>query len=368
MIDTERLDLPSASSSDRYAACPGSFLLAKGLPPVQTAEMREWAESGNRIHLWLEDPNFIDLTPWPNELEVAVACKEQRDALVKKIFGVAIWGVTIIKEDRLWLKRGRSKEFSGKGDFIAKRAETGLIVDYKTGRGEIAESPKNRQLRSLMVLLAISEHGIKTGLKRVYVAIIQPLLSREPVMTCYELEHIERSIEELKALIIDINNPDAPRVAGDHCKYCPGMFKCPEAKHLLVEIAAMCGGEPIGLQLAELLNRCHAAKPLIKAMEGRAKEILKVDPTGIPGWTVGKPGSVRAINDPFGAYKALEEAKLVTRDQFLGECVSCPIGALQTTISTHNNLTPKQAEEKVNEVCGPFISTNPKEPSLEKLE
>ena len=365
-MSDEREDLPSASAVQRYADCPGSYLLSLGVKQTQTPEMAEYAASGDRIHLWLEAPDFMTLED-PNELEVAEACAEQREALIQRIFGENAKFITKVKEERLWLTRARKRAFSGKGDDISIYDDTGLIVDFKTGRGDQAESPKNRQLRSLAVLLLLNPAGHK--LRRIYVAIIQPLVNRQPLICCYEGDDLVAASKELADLLDEINKPDAPRHAGDCCKFCPAIFKCPEAQAMLAKTIKADSNEQDMAKLAGLLNDAVACEAIIKRIKARAKEILKENPAAIPGWTIGKPGSIRSITDPFAVFKLLSEAvpPLITRDQFLTECVSVGIGDLEKALVKCNGLKPKVAKETVNSVCAPFIDVKPKEGSLEKL-
>lgn len=365
MNDNDRGDLPSASAVQRYMDCPGSFLLSKGVTEVQTPEMAAYAAAGDRVHMWLEDPDFITLDD-PKELEVAEECAEQRKNIVDKIFGENANFAARITEDRLWLKVGKSKIFSGKPDGIFIYGDTALIIDFKTGYGDTPESPKNMQLRALAVLLiAHPVHGPK--IKTVYVAIIQPLVNREAMLTRYETEDLGFAHAELRMLLDDINKPDAPRKAGDCCKFCPAKFKCVENRAMMEKL----GSEDVNAadmqKLADLLNTAHACEAVIKAIRARAKGILKENPAAIPGWTIGKGASMRSISDPFALFKVLSDAALLTRDQFLSDCVSVGVGDLESAIAKHNNLKPKEAKEKVNAFCSDFIELKTKEGSLEKL-
>ena len=378
-MNDERENLPSASSIPRYAACPGSYQLSKGITEVQTKEMAEWAASGDRIHLWLEDPGFMVLDD-PQEFEVAELCDQQRTALIEKIFGENAAHVKVIKEDRLWLMQGRKRIFSGKPDDIRIYGDTALIIDFKTGRGDQAESPKNMQLRALAVLLTKWKDTSLTpplmigeSLRRIHVAIVQPLVNREALITCYELEDLQRAEKELLELLDAINKPDAPLKVNEYCKFCPAKFKCPAIKGAM-EILAMHSPpndgalkNPSGDDLSKLLTLCSMAEPVIKAIKSLAKDRLKENAEAVPGWTLTKPGSIRSISDPFATFKVLFDANLMTRDGFLTDCVSVGIGDLEKAVAKHNKMKPALAKETVNSVCAPFIELKTKEPSLEKL-
>ena len=317
----------------RYAECPGSYLLSKGITEVQTKEMREWAEAGDRIHAWLEDPSFIVLDD-PQELEVAELCNEQRERLIEKIFGENAKFITKIREDRLWLMSGRRRIFSGKPDDISICSDSGLIIDFKTNRGDQAESPKNMQLRALAVLL--HKKAFDRPIQRIHVAIVQPLVNREPLITCYEEEDLKRAHEELLSILDTIKKPDAPLKFNSYCKFCPAKFKCPEFKRNVETIVIAGQSLPNGItgdDLAKLLTLCHMADPVIKAVRALAKDRLKENADAVPGWTLSNPGSIRSLSDPFAVYKVLSDANLLTRDQFLTDCISVGIGDLEKAVA-----------------------------------
>lgn len=119
--------------------------------------------------------------------------------------------------------------------------------------------------------------------------------------------------------------------------------------------------------IGSLLDKCKVVEQIIKRVRHEARELLKSNPASIPGWTVGDPANVRSISDPFGAYKVLSEAALLTRDQFMADCISVGIGDLEKALAKHNGLKPAKAKETVNSICAPFITTYPKDGSLEKL-
>jgi len=361
-MSDERAGLPSASAVQRYRDCNGSWNQCKGVEEHQTEEVKEWAESGDRIHLWLEDPTFIVLTD-PQELEVAELCAGQRTGLVLKVFEENAPFAKSVREDRIWLMAGRKKRFSGKADDTFIYSDTGLIVDFKTGRGDAPESPKNLQLRSLAVILWLKH---QKRLRRIYVAIVQPLVNREPLLCCYEEADLEQATAELLALLDAIMKPDAPLTAGTQCKFCPAKFRCPAAKAAL-ETLALNGQEIQDPSLPQLLDLCEVCKPIIKAVVDRAKVLLKENGDAVPGWTLGKPASVRSITDPFAVFKVLSDAALLTRDQFLNDCVSVGVGDLEKAVAKHNQLKPQAAKDTVNATCAEFIQLKPKEPSLEKL-
>jgi len=175
--------------------------------------------------------------------------------------------------------------------------------------------------------------------------------------------------KELLDILAAIQKPDAPLVPGDYCKFCPAKFKCPAIKNTIETIST--SREHLegitGPALAKFLELCAIADPVIKSIRALAKDRLKESLDSVPGWTLSKPANVRTISDPFAVFKVLLDAKLITREQFLSDCVSVGIGDLEKALAKVNAMKPAQAKETVNSVCAEFIEVKQKEPSLEQL-
>ena len=72
--------------------------------------------------------------------------------------------------------------------------------------------------------------------------------------------------------------------------------------------------------------------------------------------------------DVLSVYETLSAAALLDQDTFLRDCVSVSIGDLEKAIAKHNDMKPKEAKDTVNSHLAPFITTKPKEASLERIE
>lgn len=364
-IADEREGCPSASVVERLAACPGSLRQSRGAPEFSSPEMREWADSGERIHLWLESPDFCPLDD-PDELDVAERCAEQRDALVQQVFGGD--QPVVIKEKRLWLRYtdGR-KRFSGRLDFDAEHESTALVVDYKTSRGDQPPATSNLQLRAHAVLRWLDT---RKELSTIWVAIVQPLLGK-PIIVPYDIEALVASYDELNRILESAEHEDAPLRAGKHCKFCPARLNCPAARKLLEQLAEIDTDQldkiP-GDKLAELLDLCKACEPIIKDAREFAKQKLTVDPLSVPGWALKDTGANREVNDSIQVFDALEAAGLMDYKTFIAKCVSVGIRDLEKTVGTRNNLKKKAAERAVFNHCKDFIVKKPKKPTLERIE
>jgi hypothetical protein len=367
----ERHNLPSASAVERYEACAGSFNLSKGTEEddIRTDDEREWADTGDRIHAWLEDHDLVDLPA--EERELAEKCNRQAvDFLAASFEGAQF---IVEKEHRIWLtivdyrlerwKRGTVRRFSGKADVFAVSEDIGAVLDYKPTRRQALISETNMQLRSLAVLLWI-KHGRR--LKRIFVTIIQPFVGT-PDRVVYEHEDLIRAENELISILRTLEEQDAPLEAGPQCRYCPAAMICPRVRETLEAIGK---SEPVSADatmLSALLSLCEIAKPKIDQIEARAKAILK-DAGDVPGWTLKPNSPTREIIDPLGAFTALSDAGKIDRDTFLKQCVKVGLGNLEKSIAVRLELTGSEARSVVNGFCADFIRLKPKEPSLTRIE
>ena len=334
----ERLGLPSASSAQRYALCPGSFLLEKQSPPVEETQD---ATDGTKIHAALACE--IDADELNDEQRKTYeSCDRDFDRVVLGM-GVSKVATNVRIEERLF---SRNKSFSGKPDeVVVFQDNTGLVIDYKTGRNEVEHATGNMQLRWLAVLAAQNY-----GLTKVTVAIIQPLVG-EPSVCTYTTEDIAQAESECDAIIAALYEPNAPRNPSlEACKYCKAKAICPEAQAAALEVATPLRNVPEGTtpdaiastltgpHLAEFLKRSKLAEAVIDACRAEAKRRL-LEGQDVPGFTL-KPGRTQEkITNPTEVFNRF--VKLGgSEDAFLA-CVTIGKEKLKTAVKTATTLKGK---------------------------
>lgn len=371
----ERDGLPSASSIERLALCPGSRRMCDSMSgdAFKLPEMERYAEAGDRIHLWLQDPEIFDLTD-PDEREVGEMCATQRDHLLQKHFLSASAPDWTLRERRLWYRdRFGKRLFSGKMDFAAGYKSTGeaLLVDYKTGRGDQTESPQNMQLRANAVLLAFGDDAGSRGITRLHVAIIQPLVSSKPEVCTYEWQDLYTARQQMDAVISQSNLPTAPLNAGvKQCTHCPAKLKCPVAlatvEQFTPERAEWMRGLK-GKEMADMLDKSKTAAEIIRSLNGYAKQLLQEEPEAIPGWRLKPGGKTRNITDPTLAMNSLMSAKLIDVPSFVKRCIRVDIGETERAVAEFSNLPLKDAKAEVRRSLLECVEEVERAPSLEKI-
>jgi hypothetical protein len=372
-MDDPRLGLPSASSIERLALCPGSHRLSAGLAPITTPEQREWAESGDRIHLWLESPGFIDLKE--DELVTANKCEDHREQIMDMAMpDRASLERGVIKESRLWLYDDAGNPiFSGQidyGEVVQQKPHVAAVTDYKTNRGDVTDNVKNPQTRSHAVLLATA---LNWEVDRIYTGVVQPLVHHkaEPPC-CYTKDHLLAADKQIRRWLKAAEQEDAPLVPGEkQCKYCPAKLKCPAAARFYWDIAATTPEQvtgATGAQLSALLDKTKVAAQIIDMVDAQAKELLAKDPAAIPNWQLEPNSPVREITDPNAIFKSLAGAGKIDAEAFL-TTVKCGVGKLELAVRDFNALKgkPKLVDAIFEEHCDPYINLKPKAPSLKRV-
>jgi hypothetical protein len=197
-------------------------------------ESSEDAASGTRIHRALETGDFLGLSA--DEEYTAEMCQQQERQLVEEWLGNAPGPgvVNPLLEHRLGLTTiGGVVDVTdavtvpfcvtGQADVIVIDGNRGLVIDYKTGRGEVEHAADNAQLRGLAVLVAM-----RWRLESVRVAIVQPWAGK-PTVADYDGLRLLASHGWLTRILERAKNatPSDFR-AGDWCQYCPARNRpCP---------------------------------------------------------------------------------------------------------------------------------------------
>jgi CRISPR/Cas system-associated exonuclease Cas4 (RecB family) len=302
-VSDERRGLPSASSAHRYALCPGSFLLEQSIQEPETSGAD--AQIGNRIHSRLAGET-VELNE--EETKIAGDCIMQETLLFPDVFPDS-HNLHFVRERRLWgYDNWFAKKWSGKPDVVIHDGKKALVIDYKTGRGDVTHATGNLQLRALAVLA--NEHF--GPFEEITVAIIQPLAG-EPTTCTYTVAEIEKATSETHGLMERVRVPNQPRnPSTEACKYCKAKEVCPEAQGVVANLPALVPRDGLEIvmtpeQIAEFLVVAPLAEAVIESVRGKARRMIEAGQT-VPGWKL-KPGATReAITNPELAFARFMDA------------------------------------------------------------
>lgn len=350
-MSDERNGCPSASNAHRYVQCPGSHAASEGIPD----EASEDAALGNEVHDILAG---VRRDGSPEAEDLARQCSAQEHKLLEAFLALANGNnkYGTVREDRIWTSTGEYR-WSGKPDVVHVCGSHGLVIDYKTGRGDVEDAASNMQLRWLAVLAAR-----QYGLDRVTVAIVQPLVGC-PTTCTYDADDLLCAEEEANATVEALYGRDRDtRRAGAWCKYCRarGTARCPESMAPALAIV----GKPVlfdGLQATDWLEACDVAQGAIDAYRKLAKAHLEAGGV-IPGWRL-KPGAtVAKITAPEVVFARFAEAG-GTGEEFT-RCVTVRKGDLAKTLGKLRGLKGKALDEAMDALLAGAVTETQNAPSL----
>lgn len=343
----DRGDRPSCSSFGRYSQCAGSFQIGLLVPRDEGGEA---AKLGVDVHAALagergaslteEGENLYNLCLWHYE-------KLKADLLDGREIE------KILLEQRLWW----GDAWSGQADRIVLWNDYALVVDYKTGRGEVEPAATNMQLRGLAVLAKRRF----PKLQKVYVAIIAPMAGGVTLAE-YDEEGLAAAKDEVLELIAEISKEHAPRnPAPSACKYCPARSVCPEISEKALTLPDSPAPTTLTTEkLGELLLVAEYVEDYIVALRSEAKNRIA---QGVPvkGWYLKDGAKKRAIEDPTAAYNILSDK--MSPEEFAGAC-SVSVTNLEKAYAKCTGLKGKSAKEAFEAELAPVITTKQNASSL----
>jgi len=211
-------DICSPSTLARRAACPGSAAAEAGLPD----EPSKYAEEGTRQHELLE----LLLTFHKNGTkfdDVLKSCSTDREIIAEielllEQIGIDWETDTVHTERRVNLAHLGIEE-GGVCDIIVVHPDNLIEVwDYKSGRTPVSAN------NNLQLLAYLAGACLDLGGEPLRVGIIQRGIG---ATSCnVSAEELAEAEQRIASIVDAAMQPDAPRVAGDHCRYCKASGNC----------------------------------------------------------------------------------------------------------------------------------------------
>ena len=228
--------LLSASSSNRWLACPPSAVANEAYPNQETT----FAHEGTLAHevaeaiasakinglLWHLD-NVVSRGITKEMIECAEEYADYIEEQKKSN------NATVLLEVRVdfspWVPDG-----FGTCDCLIIQDDTMTIIDYKYGQGVPVSATNNPQLR-LYALGAMNDYGFLLGVKKIEMHIYQPRLNniQADSLTVEELmEWAEKTVKPTAEKAIQGKGKYNP---GEHCRFCQHGGKCRALTRLCTE-------------------------------------------------------------------------------------------------------------------------------------
>jgi len=317
----------SPSGAHRWMNCPGSVDAAAGQGP---GEESGYAAEGTAAHALLEvclrtdaDPiAYLDVVMYTDSTGIEWRVTEDMANAVGHALDWVRTYETLNPEAKVYIEHrvnpgsmlGR-EDLEGTADVAIDNFPHEIVVmDYKHGAGKVVEVEDNEQ--TLMYALGMVAF-IGAYPEQVRCVITQPRARhedgpvREHVYTRAQLKEFAKRAAKAAARTDEI---DAPRKAGDWCKWCPDAAYCRTLTDFAIEQAKMDFTEdkPVpkdvkrvsDKELAKLMHALPVLEVWIKALYGRALATM-LDGKKINGWKLVQGRKTRKFKNEQAIIKAL---------------------------------------------------------------
>lgn len=310
-----------ASGAHRWFACPGSVRLSEKAPPQKSSI---YAEEGTAAHELAEicltkksDPSEYLGKPMSNGVKVTEDMIEGVNTYLDGIASYMANGKYIMLVELSHNLSVLFPDLFGTADcvLISSDMKQLAVWDFKFGKTPV-EVYENKQLM-YYALIAINflfekkddfDNPILFGwhqtLEQIDLVICQPRGGhKEGPIRLWSLmaPRLDEFAKEVTEAAEATAKPDAPLVAGDHCKFCNAMTICPAFSQQIDDVAAgsfsviKAGGQPnlpisseLDIeQLAKILPKLGLLADWIESVEGYAYDLASAGEE-IPGYKVVK--------------------------------------------------------------------------------
>lgn len=369
----ERQSLPSASEMYRIAGCAGYLSFAR--QHGKTSESQD-AALGTAIHEVLKNEGVgADTLPTDHARWIVSKSLELRESMAAQVFGSN--PIEVLKECRFWSRNPAGDNiFSGKGDWVGidQSNSVALVVDYKSLYGDTDAASENWQLMTLAACLEDHfNHESGTGFATIYGAIIQPAVNLQPELVAYSHQQVVDAGQLIRRKLREAAMPFAPRIPGNHCKFCPAAHECPEAQstaaviyhsNLIDKVSALSPTE-----ISRLLPTFPTVLKVMEKVKERAKELAEAGE--LPGYELRDGYEVTTVTDIPGFFEALQAECGITKDEFFRNLNVTKDGLEQIfrdRWSVQTGLSKRAAAIRFKEIVATHGTTCKQKPRLAEIK
>ena len=264
-----------ASSTKRWMTCPGSVRLVESVPKAPSSS---YADEGTAAHtlaeMCLKSPSNRDPKDFIGQAvsdKGIVVTEEMAEAVTVYTDYIRGLGLPVTIECRFDLGEIYPGMF-GTADAVAFDSETQTlhVVDYKHGAGVAVEVENNTQL--LYYAVGSAHENTQHPFVSVRLTVVQPRCphSDGPVRS-WDVDGVDLLL--WTADLVDAakrsEDPDAPLISGEHCRWCPAAGVCPQLRADALAAAETDFAGDVAYnpaELAEALDQLPRVEAWVKAV------------------------------------------------------------------------------------------------------
>lgn len=312
-----------ASSMKRWANCPGSVRLSRGIPNRGSS----YADEGTNAHTVAA--SLLEGKGWPDEIpydsEMADAVRVYSD-YIASIIGAEGWAGNIFIEHRFDLSRVFPGLF-GTADCViySAPAKTLHVIDYKHGQGyavEVAEADGTPNPQLMYYGLG-AQVTMPYSVETVILTIVQPRCAHPsgPIRSlAVAVEAVYDFAFHVAEMATRTQKHDAPLVPGEWCKstFCPAAGVCPKLHAVAQEVAKREFASHLSYDpqsLSDTLEKLDAVEAWTKGVRAFAYAELEHG-REIPGWKLVQKRPTRRWRSETEAAERLAAATPSTLELF----------------------------------------------------
>ena len=289
---------------DRWSQCPGSVRLSEGIPSIASA----YAEEGTLAHSLAADWLVNGRCPVFPTLGMLEAVSVYVDYIQPKQVHAKAY-----IEHKFDLSKVHAGCF-GTADCVLwyEHARHLEVIDYKHGQGVFVPVHDNPQLK-YYGLGALLDLGLPA--ETIQLTVVQPRYDcQDGPIRSVQMAAIDMLdfMADLKRFAVATEDPNAPLVPGEHCRWCPAARQCPELAQQATDVAKREFRDPIlhtydGPALKKALDTREIVKAWLKTVDEFAYEVLEKGGE-IPGYKLVEKRPTRQWRDEAGAINTLKAA------------------------------------------------------------
>lgn len=346
------------SSAERWIICPGSIQAQQEVKDEGVDDSNEASRLGTAAHALLEACLLIGSQPEDFvgakiagkghpvvDQDMCDAVHVALDYIEEYIDTYGIENLIVLPESRVYIgpqiditgdEEKDSDLCNGTSDTIIAHRDLSMcvVIDYKNGVGK-----KSAKENPQCMLYAAGVRQLLGKFKKYRSVIIQPRAGKKNPVEEWEFSDAvlrkfltEKVRPSARAAIL----PNAPRVAGDHCRgtFCKAAATCRTYKTRAFAVARVeftsIDDEPdpdvlTEEEFLEVLNYVPFVRKYLDEVEKRALRLVERNPKALSGWTLGWGKRQRVWDDEQAAWDFCEQNNIAV-DEFAPRVMLSPAG------------------------------------------